>query len=94
MSGKIKVAITQGDTNGIGYQIILKMLEDQRMADLATIIVYGSAKVAGYYRKLLGLQPVQFQRIDSAADARDGVFNIINVVGEDQIGRASCRERV
>ena len=83
MSGKIKVAITQGDTNGIGYQIILKMLEDQRMADLATIIVYGSAKVAGYYRKLLGLQPVQFQRIDSAADARDGVFNIINVVGED-----------
>ena len=52
MSGKIKVAITQGDTNGIGYQIILKMLEDQRMADLATIIVYGSAKVAGYYRKL------------------------------------------
>ena len=41
MSGKIKVAITQGDTNGIGYQIILKMLEDQRMADLATIIVYG-----------------------------------------------------
>ena len=83
MSGKIKVAITQGDTNGIGYQIILKMLEDQRMADLATIIVYGSAKVAGYYRKLLGLQPVQFQRIDSAADARDGVFNIINEVGED-----------
>ena len=83
MCGKIKVAITQGDTNGIGYQIILKMLEDQRMADLATIIVYGSANVAGYYRKLLGLQPVQFQRIDSAADARDGVFNIINVVGED-----------
>lgn len=80
---KIKVGITHGDTNGIGYEVILKLLEDVRLADLCTVVVYGSAKAAAFYRKGMELPQVQFTRIDSAADARDGVFNIINVVGED-----------
>lgn len=80
---KIKVGITHGDTNGIGYEVILKTLEDNRLADLCTIVVYGSAKAASFYRKAIELPQVQFTRIDSAADARDGVFNIVNVVGED-----------
>lgn len=79
----IKIGITHGDTNGIGYEVILKVLEDVRLADLYTIVVYGSAKAAAFYRKAMELAPVQFNRIDSAADAVDGQFNIINVVGED-----------
>ena len=80
---KIRVGITHGDTNGIGYEVILKALEDARLADLCTIIVYGSAKVASFYRKAMELAPVQLTRIDKASDARDGAFSIINVVGED-----------
>ena len=83
MENKIKVGITHGDTNGIGYEVILKTLEDNRLADLCTIVVYGSAKAASFYRKAMELPQVQFTRTDSAADARDGVFNIVNVVGED-----------
>ena len=78
---KIRVGITHGDTNGIGYEVILKLLEDVRLADLCTITVYGSAKVASFYRKAMELPQVQFNRIDAAADARDGAYNIINVVG-------------
>lgn len=80
---KIRVGITHGDTNGIGYEVILKTLEDNRLSDLCTIVVYGSAKAASFYRKTMELPQVQFNRIDSAADARDGAYNIINVVGED-----------
>lgn len=80
---KIRVGITHGDTNGIGYEVILKMLEDERLAEMYTIIVYGSGKAAAFYRKAMDLPAVQFNRVDSAADARDGVFNIVNVVGED-----------
>ena len=83
MSNKIKVGITHGDTNGIGYEVILKTLEDNRLSDLCTIVVYGSAKAASFYRKAMELPQVQLNRVDSAADARDGVFNIITVVGED-----------
>lgn len=77
------MGITHGDTNGIGYEIILKLLEDTRLADLCTVTVYGSAKAASFYRKAMELAPVQLNRVDSAADAREGAFNIVNVVGED-----------
>ena len=68
---KIRVAITQGDTNGIGYEVILKAFEDPMMFDLCTPIIYGSPKVASYHRKALGLE-TQFSIIDKAEEARDG----------------------
>lgn len=82
-SNKIRIGITQGDINGIGYEVILKMLEDPRIAELCTVVVYGSAKIAAYYKKLLDLNNINFVQVASAADAKDGVYSIVNVVGED-----------
>lgn len=79
----VRVGITHGDTNGIGYETILKTFEDPRMAEMAVFTVYGSAKAASFYRKSADLPQVAFQRVDSAADAKPNVCNIVNVVPED-----------
>jgi len=42
---KIKVGITHGDFNGISYEIIIKTLQDNRLLDLFTPVVYGSSKI-------------------------------------------------
>lgn len=83
MDQKLKVGITQGDINGVSYEVILKVLEDNRMLELCTPIVYGSAKIAAAYRKMLQMPNVVFTQIRSAAEARPDANNIINVVGED-----------
>jgi len=83
MSDTIKVGITHGDFNGIGYEVILKMLDDNRLFELCTPVVYGSAKIAAFYRKLLNLQGPAPQQIKDAADATEGQAYIINVIGED-----------
>lgn len=80
---KIRVAITHGDYNGIGYEVILKIFDDGRLLDLCTPVIYGSAKIAQHYRKACGLQGLQPQQVAGAADARDGQLNIVNVIGED-----------
>ena len=49
----IKVGITHGDINGIGYEVILKTFSDTRMAELCTPIIYGSSKRAAYHLKAL-----------------------------------------
>ena len=81
---RLRVGITHGDFNGVGYEVILKMLDDARILELCTPIIYGSAKIAAFYRKGLELagpwQPVQ---INSAADASADAVNIINVIGQD-----------
>lgn len=81
---RLRVGITHGDFNGVGYEVILKMLDDARILELCTPIIYGSAKIAAFYRKSLELagpwQPVQ---INSAAEASADAVNIINVIGQE-----------
>ena len=48
---KIRVGITHGDINGVGYEVILKTFADATMLELCTPIVYGSPKVATFHRK-------------------------------------------
>ena len=79
---KIRVGITHGDINGIGYEIILKAFADSTMFDLCTPIIYGSPKVAAYHRKVMDI-PTNFSIINSASEAQDGRVNIINCLNED-----------
>lgn len=82
---KIKVAITHGDINGVGYEVILKTFGDSRMFELCTPIVYGSTKVASYHKKLLTSMPqeMQFTSIRDASEAQDRKFNFINLTSEE-----------
>ncbi|MBS7375060.1 MAG: 4-hydroxythreonine-4-phosphate dehydrogenase PdxA, partial [Muribaculaceae bacterium] len=79
----IRVGITQGDTNGIGYEVILKTLQSPQITELFTPVVYGSAKTASYHRKALELQPVSMNVIKSGADIKDGVNNLVEVTSEE-----------
>lgn len=79
MSEILKVGITHGDFNGIGYEVILKALEDNRILELCTPVIYGSSKIALAYRKMLELPSMQLNVISSPEQAREGAYNIINV---------------
>lgn len=77
-----KIAITHGDINGVGYEVILKALEDNRILELFTPVIFGSAKIAAAYRKKLNLAPMNMRQIDDAAQAAEGTINIVNVIDE------------
>lgn len=79
---KIRIAITQGDINGIGYEVILKTFMELQMLELCTPIIYGQAKVAAYHRGVLSLQ-VPFNTIEDASQAQEGKLNVLNVSDEE-----------
>ena len=80
---KIRVGITHGDINGVGYEVILKTFSDSTMLELCTPIVYGSPKVAAYHRKAMDI-PTNFSIINSAEGAMDDRLNILNCT-EDEL---------
>ncbi|MDR3367461.1 MAG: 4-hydroxythreonine-4-phosphate dehydrogenase PdxA [Prevotellaceae bacterium] len=90
---KIKVGITQGDINGIGYEVIIKTLIDPRVLEMCTPIVYGSPKVGAFHRKTIsGVENFNFNIIRSADDANPKRANIINVMDDEvkvEFGKAS-----
>ena len=73
----IRVGITHGDINGIGYEVILKTLDDTRILEMCTPVVYGSAKIAAFYRKTLGMQPVQLTQKIGRASCRERVCQYV-----------------
>lgn len=79
---KIKIAITQGDINGVGYEMILKTFAEPEMLDICTPIIYGAKKAALFHAKTLGVQ-CQFNFIDKAEDAEDGKTNLLKCSEED-----------
>lgn len=79
---KIIVAITQGDINGVGYEVILKAFDNPMMLDLCTPVVYGSPKVAAYHRKAMDLN-TNFTIVNSAADADSEKLNVVTCTADE-----------
>ena len=83
MSELIKVGITHGDVNGVGYEILIKTFSDIRLLELFTPIIYGSSKSASYHRKVLNDNTVNFNIISRAEEARNNRVNLVNCVKEE-----------
>lgn len=77
------IGITQGDINGIGYEIILKTLCDSRIFDSFIPIVYGQSKVFSYYKKNFNMEELSYSLIRDARQAQAGRINFINHTDEE-----------
>ena len=79
---KIRIGITQGDINGVGYEVILKTFSDPTMLELCTPIIYGSPKVAAYHRKALDIQ-ANFSIVNSATEAGYNRLSVVNCTDDE-----------
>ena len=83
-NNKIIVGITQGDSNGIGYEVIIKALADPRILDQFTPVIYGSSKLFGFYRKTIPeVEQMDTNAINSASEAHAKRVNIVNCLPEN-----------
>lgn len=83
-SRKPVVGITQGDGNGIGYEVIIKSLSDARILESFTPVIYGSSKIFGFYRKHIhNLDQMDTYVIQSARDAKPKKVNIVNCLPDN-----------
>lgn len=83
MTRKIRVAISLGDINGVGPEVIIKVLSNAKILQYLTPIVYGHFKVISFYRKLIGVQGNNFHVVSIASKAQSDKINLINCWDED-----------
>lgn len=77
---KIKAAISCGDVNGIGLEVIIKSFLDTRMFELCTPVVYAEQKTAAAYRKKLGVQDFSFFQAADHSKVNAKRVNIIDTI--------------
>jgi 4-hydroxythreonine-4-phosphate dehydrogenase len=89
---KLRIGITHGDINGIGCEVILKSLNDARVLELFTPVIYSSPKVIAYYRKALSLNNLNTHSVCSAEEAHNERINVVNCLNDEvrvEIGKST-----
>jgi 4-hydroxythreonine-4-phosphate dehydrogenase len=89
---RMRVGITHGDINGIGYEVILKALGDARILELFCPVIYGQVKAASFHRKFTPSQELNFNVIKDANQANTKKLNIVNITENElkiELGKAT-----
>ena len=79
----LKIGITHGDINGIGYELILKLLQEPEILEICTPVIFGCPQVADATADALGLMRLPFNFCDNTQQIQDGRVNLINVCKDE-----------
>ena len=89
---KPRIGITLGDLNGIGPEVAIKALADNRLLNLITPVIYGSGKIISHYKKLLNIEEFNYTQVRNKGQFAPKSINVVNCV-EDSLevtpGKAS-----
>ncbi|GHN03156.1 4-hydroxythreonine-4-phosphate dehydrogenase [Cytophagales bacterium WSM2-2] len=75
---KPRIGITLGDLNGIGPEVVIKALSDNRLLNILTPVVYGSTRVLSYYRKLMNLEEFNYSQVKTKGQVYPKAVNVVN----------------
>ncbi len=75
---KPRIGITLGDLNGIGPEVVIKALQDNRLINLITPVVYGSTRVLSFYKKQLNLEDFNYGQIKTRGQYVPKTINVVN----------------
>lgn len=75
---KIRVGITLGDVNGIGPEVLIKTLENEKLTEICTPVIYGSAKVMSYHRNVANSDGFNFKTVSDMKRLYRDRVNLVN----------------
>lgn len=83
MADQIKVGITIGDINGVGLEVIIKTLSDNKIYANSIPIIYGSSKAISFHKKASNKPDFNYLAVKNAGEAKPKKVNVINCWTEE-----------
>lgn len=87
-----RIGITLGDINGVGPEVVMKALSDNRLLNMITPVIYGSSKVLSFYKKILNIEEFSYSQVRNRGQYLPKAINLITCWDETleaQPGKAS-----
>ena len=79
----IRVGITVGDINGVGLEVIIKSLKENKLYINSIPIIYGSSKAVSFHKKAINNTEFNVFPIKSAEEAKPKKINLVNCWNEE-----------
>ena len=71
------IAITLGDINGVGPEVVMKTLADERILNHVIPVIFGSSATIAHYRKLLKLDDFSFIHLREGQEPNPKRINLV-----------------
>ncbi len=78
-----RIGITLGDINGVGPEVTIKALGDNRLLNMITPVVYGSSKILSFYRKLLNIEEFNYSQVRNRGQYLPKSINVVTCWDEN-----------
>jgi 4-hydroxythreonine-4-phosphate dehydrogenase len=75
---KPRIGITLGDPNGVGPEVVIKAIADNRLLSLITPVLYGSAKAVSFYKKQLNIEDFNYTQVRNKGQFAPKSVNVVN----------------
>jgi len=75
---KPRIGITLGDINGIGTEVVIKALADNRLLSMITPVIYGSTRAISFYKKLMNLEEFNYTQVRNKGQFAPKSINVVN----------------
>jgi 4-hydroxythreonine-4-phosphate dehydrogenase len=75
---KPRIGITLGDVNGVGPEVVIKALSDNRLLNMVTPVVYGSTKAISFYKKQLNIEELHYSQVRNKGQYSPKAINVVN----------------
>ncbi len=79
------IGFSCGDINGIGIELIIKVLSDSRVLDICTPVVFANNKAINFYRKTMPEVNLNFTIIKDSSKINPKQLNLFNCWEEDVV---------
>lgn len=78
LTEKPRIGITIGDLNGIGPEVVIRALSDNRILAMMTPVIYGSTRVISFYKKIMNLEEFNFSQVRNRGQFLPKSVNVVN----------------
>lgn len=75
---KPRIGITMGDLNGVGPEVIIKALSDNRVLSMFTPVIYGSGRVLSFYKKSMNNEEFNYTQVKTKGQLTTKHINVVN----------------
>lgn len=79
-----RIAISIGDINGVGPEVVIKTLKSQTLKEITPIIL-SSSKVLNYYLDICSTENFNYHQVTTSDEIKDGVINLLECYDDQEI---------
>ncbi len=77
---KVNIGISIGDINGIGPEVVIKTLADDRLLKYCNPVIFASSGIINFYKNPSGKPQFKFNQTQSAEKLNNKTVNLVNIL--------------